>query len=149
MCIFFFLLLTVCVNIVKERPYLAHSAVGMMDGFFSVVPSQMEASRFSSPPKASAQPPVKATAPPPKLKSVTPGQFKRKRLTPLQKKRVGALAHWRCEICGRELDESYEVDHKIPVSRGGNNDPSNLRALCRGCHGKVTMATYMECMSPL
>ena len=38
------------------------------------------------------------------------------------------------------IPHAYEVDHIRPVSRGGTNDFSNLRALCRECHGKVSLA---------
>ena len=31
-----------------------------------------------------------------------------------------------CAYTGKRLDKSAQVDHKIPVSRGGNNDASNL-----------------------
>lgn len=32
----------------------------------------------------------------------------------------------RCAYTGKRLDRSAEVDHKIPISKGGTNDPSNL-----------------------
>lgn len=32
----------------------------------------------------------------------------------------------RCSYTGKRLDKTAEVDHKIPVSRGGTNDPDNL-----------------------
>ncbi len=118
-----------CSWVVRARPDLAPSALGFFDGFLShAVATNFEPHR----PRAVA--PAKSTA----------GPTQRKRLTPLQKKKVGALAHWHCELCGQVLDESYEVDHITPVSRGGSNDFSNLRALCRGCHGRVSMAAYIQ-----
>lgn len=70
------------------------------------------------------------------------GPTHRKRLTPFQKKTVGARAHWRCQLCYKELTATYEVDHILPVSQGGSNSFSNLRALCRECHGRVSMDAY-------
>lgn len=39
---------------------------------------------------------------------------------------------YRCRACGRP--GRLEVDHVVPVSRGGGDDPANLQALCRTCH---------------
>lgn len=56
------------------------------------------------------------------------------------KKIVAARQQWRCKICGRVLDETYEVDHIIPLYKGGTNDIDNLMALDPICHRKKTNA---------
>jgi len=56
----------------------------------------------------------------------------------LKKKIVAANQHWKCGICGQMLDETYEVDHIIPLYRGGSNEISNLMALDPICHKKKT-----------
>lgn len=58
----------------------------------------------------------------------------------LMKKKVAADQAWKCGACQETLDESYEVDHKLALYKGGTNDITNLVALCRNCHGKKTMA---------
>ena len=65
-------------------------------------------------------------------------------VTNLAKKKVAADQEWKCGDCQSTLDESYEVDHKLALFRGGTNDISNLVALCRNCHGKKTMAERLE-----
>ncbi len=35
---------------------------------------------------------------------------------------------------------TWEVDHIMPVSLGGTDDPANLRLLCSGCHRTATVA---------
>jgi len=39
----------------------------------------------------------------------------------------------RCPYCMTILDK-YHVDHKLPVSRGGTNNPSNLQLTCPRCN---------------
>ena len=42
-----------------------------------------------------------------------------------------------CEGEGRTV-EAREVDHILPLHRGGTDKRSNLRGLCRPCHARVT-----------
>lgn len=41
-----------------------------------------------------------------------------------------------CVPCFEEgrYTEAAEVDHVVPRSKGGTNDPKNLRAICTDCH---------------
>lgn len=44
--------------------------------------------------------------------------------------------NYRCQGCGRcQTEMPLEVDHIIPLAKGGSNDLSNLQTLCRGCNG--------------
>ncbi len=51
------------------------------------------------------------------------------------RERSAALARARraCERCGRS-DLKLEIDHIVPLSRGGENVRGNLQVLCRMCH---------------
>ena len=62
----------------------------------------------------------------------------RKRLTQLMKKRIAARDQWRCQICKQLVSANYEIDHIVAQSVGGGHEASNLRTLCRECHGNVT-----------
>ncbi len=44
---------------------------------------------------------------------------------------IHAQYGWRCVYCGAP---SEEIDHVIPLSRGGGNDESNLVASCQRCN---------------
>ena len=55
------------------------------------------------------------------------------------KKVIASNQQWHCNICKNILDASYEVDHIIPLYKGGNNELYNLQALCRNCHGMKTI----------
>lgn len=45
-----------------------------------------------------------------------------------------AIQSGRCYYCCREA--RLEIDHYIPVSRGGTNWPDNLRLACHGCNAE-------------
>ncbi len=42
------------------------------------------------------------------------------------------------------LVEATEVHHIIPIMNGGTNDYSNLMALCKSCHSKITIRWQPE-----
>jgi 5-methylcytosine-specific restriction endonuclease McrA len=62
-----------------------------------------------------------------------------RQVSPLLKKKVAASQEWRCGHCKNLFDASYEVDHVVPLFKGGSNSESNLVALCRNCHGRKTV----------
>ena len=45
-----------------------------------------------------------------------------------------------CQLCGKTKEEGVklEVDHKIPVSKGGSDRMNNLWTLCRECNAGKT-----------
>ena len=60
-----------------------------------------------------------------------------------KKKYVASIQDWKCGHCNNKLTHTFEVDHKIRLEHGGGNDPSNLVALCRECHGQKTASENM------
>lgn len=59
-----------------------------------------------------------------------PGDFHRRRALVLARDR------FTCQCCGSRQD--LEVDHLVPVARGGTWELSNLWVLCRSCHYQKT-----------
>ena len=53
------------------------------------------------------------------------------------------LRHPLCEQCRSEgrLTPAHEVHHILPLANGGTNDNSNLMALCKSCHSKITISS--------
>jgi 5-methylcytosine-specific restriction endonuclease McrA len=51
-----------------------------------------------------------------------------------------SLFDGRCAICGEELDESFEIDHMVPFSQGGETTIWNMQPLHPGCHLEKTHA---------
>ena len=72
-------------------------------------------------------------------KKYTSNKVLRSRLNETKKKVVASSQQWSCKNCKQLLDASYEIDHIIPLYKGGNNDLTNLQALCRNCHGQKTI----------
>ena len=74
------------------------------------------------------------------IKSISTNKKKYKRnVSESKKKYVASNQQWKCTKCQIILDATYEVDHIVPLYKGGNNDVHNLEALCRNCHGKKTL----------
>jgi len=63
----------------------------------------------------------------------------KRNVTPLTKKIIASNQQWKCAICNNVMDYTYEIDHHVPLFKGGTNDMNNLMALCRNCHGKKTI----------
>ena len=43
-------------------------------------------------------------------------------------------ADGKCQMCGIELDDTWEADHVYPYSKGGKTDVTNGQALCKPCN---------------
>lgn len=50
----------------------------------------------------------------------------------------------KCVYCKIDLNGSFHIDHKTPISRGGDNKPSNLQLLCQPCNNKKHAKTHEE-----
>jgi len=49
-----------------------------------------------------------------------------------------------CPFCGRNVGlEKMSMDHIIPLSKGGTNYISNIRAICRNCNSAIGNRPYM------
>ena len=63
----------------------------------------------------------------------------RKRRTEPERRQIAQRQKWRCANPGGgcllpgELEE-YDIDHIVPVWKGGSDDVGNLQALCPACH---------------
>ena len=50
-----------------------------------------------------------------------------------------------CTYCGyRRIAASMDIDHIVPVVRGGSNDESNLQVICRPCNQRKGLQTDEE-----
>ncbi len=46
--------------------------------------------------------------------------------------------------CATDISQTYSVDHKTPLCRGGSNWPSNLQLLCTRCNSSKRNRTMEE-----
>ncbi|NBV99676.1 MAG: HNH endonuclease [Proteobacteria bacterium] len=50
----------------------------------------------------------------------------------------------KCFFCSKELNNTGEIEHLKPISRGGSNDPKNLTLSCLNCNREKTNKTLNE-----
>jgi 5-methylcytosine-specific restriction endonuclease McrA len=57
-------------------------------------------------------------------------------IDPGVRRAVYARDGWRCQWCLRSVNEvqSLQLDHLVPWSAGGSDEPDNLRTLCGDCN---------------
>ena len=79
-----------------------------------------------------------------KVPQKTTRKYKRKPLSQYQKRYVAWDQQYKCIRCKELLPAAWEVDHIIPVSRGGTNELSNLNAYCPSCHSGKTWLEGIE-----
>lgn len=69
----------------------------------------------------------------------------RRRITAHEKRIVAARQKWTCAYCNTLLTATFEVDHILPLHRGGRDDyETNCHALCCECHRAKTQREEVE-----
>lgn len=60
----------------------------------------------------------------------------RKLMTKELRRQIMIRDHYTCQICGKYMPDEVglQIDHIIPVSKGGKTVPSNLQVLCDKCN---------------
>lgn len=48
--------------------------------------------------------------------------------------RIYADQGGKCKYCSAPVEDSYHVDHRMPIALGGSNAPHNLQILCAPCN---------------
>ena len=60
---------------------------------------------------------------------------------------VNKAGAWPCALCVRLVPAQFtEVDHVLPIFRGGRDEEGNLQVLCRDCHRDKTAQENRERM---
>lgn len=69
-------------------------------------------------------------------------------IIPLElRRKILARDNYTCQYCGQynnRLDNKLEIEHKIPLCRGGTNDIDNLCVACEDCNDKKFVSTDFE-----
>ena len=59
-------------------------------------------------------------------------------MTPALREYIKKRDHYTCQICGDNIYKNpyiiLEIDHIIPVSKGGKTEMNNLQTLCERCN---------------
>lgn len=54
------------------------------------------------------------------------------------RKKVMERDGYACNLCSKKTGR-FEIDHVIPLKKGGKTEMANLQTLCRQCHFKKTL----------
>lgn len=57
--------------------------------------------------------------------------------------------NYKCVYCDKYVDKEFHIDHKTPVSRGGDSSTENLQILCPKCNLKKSSKTHEEFLSSI
>lgn len=71
-----------------------------------------------------------------KPKLSTAEKQRRRHFNTREREAIFILSGGKCANCGVLLDETFECDHIIAFSRGGETSVENGAALCRPCNRK-------------
>ena len=66
------------------------------------------------------------------------------KVTPAMKIELYLRANGVCKYCGTPLDKHAQVDHRIPVSKGGSHSMDNYDLICPLCNGEKNSRTESE-----
>lgn len=64
-------------------------------------------------------------------------QIQRQYISLKIKREIWRKASGKCTNC--ESEHALEIDHVRPLSKNGNNEPENLRLLCRQCNQRAAI----------
>lgn len=62
----------------------------------------------------------------------------RQLMTPELRRQIAERDNYTCQKCGRYMPDGFglEIDHIVPVSKGGETIPWNLQVLCYKCNAE-------------
>lgn len=75
---------------------------------------------------------------------VTEEERERRRVTPDIRLRIFERDKYKCQSCGAPSSSVLEIDHVMPISRGGSSDDDNLQVLCAPCNRSKGAKTLEE-----
>lgn len=62
----------------------------------------------------------------------------RKLMSPALRRQIMERDDYTCQSCGKRMPDEVglQIDHIVPVSKGGKSVPTNLQVLCSKCNGR-------------
>ncbi len=78
------------------------------------------------------------------------GKIKRKSFSANDRKEIYRKTNGCCYLCGEFVDfDSFEIEHEMPLAKGGTNDFSNLYCSCHTCNAMKNSIYPQELMEKI
>ncbi len=70
----------------------------------------------------------------------------RRVMTKALREEIAKRDNYTCRICGKYMPDGVglQIDHIMPVSKGGKSVPSNLQVLCSKCNGRKSGRLFQQ-----
>ncbi len=70
-------------------------------------------------------------------------RVKRRHITEQARYDIAESQGYLCNVCDLPLENTFQIDHIVPLAANGKSNITNLHALCPNCHARKTKREFL------